>query len=248
MKDEGRRMKSSVALRALLSFCILHSAFCILNAQETEPPRKPGVKLMFVPPPMEGTISLGIYDAKGKLVRTLHREAEVESDEFGKALNGLVTYWNGKNDAGAQMPAGKYFARGFMVGDIRCEGEALLCNDWIADDETQRMRRISLGNIQFIGFAHLMTEDVQFPERLELLGISPDGKLGATFIISADGKVEGSDGVKRGVMSNLVRDIDDWRHSLDLQLNSVKIHVDEPERFHAFSVGKKLNVWTIVER
>src|SRR6266852_3680727 len=33
------------------------------------------VRLSFVPPPMEGTISFGIFDVNRKLVRVLHREA-----------------------------------------------------------------------------------------------------------------------------------------------------------------------------
>jgi len=92
---------------------------------------------------MEGTISMGIYDGKGKLVRALHREEEVQSDAFGKALNGLITSWDGKNDAGELMPADKYFARGFMVGDIAAEGEAMHGNDWITDDNTPRLSRIT---------------------------------------------------------------------------------------------------------
>jgi len=114
-------------------------------AQAQEAPAttpKPGARLEFVPPPMEGTVSMGIYDGKGKLVRALHREEEVQSEAFGKALNGLITSWDGKNDAGEPMPAGKYFARGFMVGDLAAEGEAMHGNDWITDDDSPRIRRM----------------------------------------------------------------------------------------------------------
>src|SRR5882724_2959728 len=38
------------------------------------------VRLSFVPPPLEGTISLGIYDGSGKLVRVLNQQAQL--DEF----------------------------------------------------------------------------------------------------------------------------------------------------------------------
>src|SRR5438477_5760291 len=129
MKDEGRRMKWIAWCAAL--FFILHPSPFILS-QESEPPRKPGVKLMFVPPRMEGTISLGIYDARGKLVRTLHREAE--TDDFTVAVDGLVTAWDGNDDAGDPLPAGKYHARGYMVGDVKVEGEAFHFNDWIEDE------------------------------------------------------------------------------------------------------------------
>ncbi|MFL6541681.1 MAG: hypothetical protein ACJ8I9_00810 [Chthoniobacterales bacterium] len=77
------------------------------------------VKISFLPPPLEGTISLGIYDRDGKLVRVLHREAELA--EFEVAADALRTTWDGKNESGAQMPPGKYTARGFAVGDLHVE-------------------------------------------------------------------------------------------------------------------------------
>ena len=77
------------------------------------------VRISFLPPPLEGTISLGIYDHDGKLVRVLHREAELA--EFEVAPDALRTTWDGKNDSGAQMPAGRYTAHGFAVGDLHVE-------------------------------------------------------------------------------------------------------------------------------
>lgn len=73
-------------------------------------------KISFLPPPMEGTISLGIYDKKGKLVRVLHREAEI--DDFTAGQDALRTSWDGKDDAGEAAAAGTYSARGFVVGDL----------------------------------------------------------------------------------------------------------------------------------
>jgi hypothetical protein len=102
-----------------------------------------GLKLQFLPPPMEGTISMGVYDAGGKLVRTLASEADVREDaHFVKAVNGLVTWWDGKDDAGALLPKGKYNVRGFGVGDLQVEGVATHGNDWIEDETSQRVRRI----------------------------------------------------------------------------------------------------------
>jgi hypothetical protein len=87
----------------------------------TVPAQTPrNVRLSFVPPPLEGTISLGIYDANGKLVRVLHREAGLESFEIG--ADALNTIWDGTNDAGEPLPAGRYSARGFAVGDVEAEG------------------------------------------------------------------------------------------------------------------------------
>src|SRR5437870_901149 len=71
------------------------------------------VALRFVPPPMEGTISLGIFDSNDKLVRVLHRESKV--DNFTIDENSLKTTWDGKNDAGEDLPTGKYRARGYAV-------------------------------------------------------------------------------------------------------------------------------------
>ena len=79
--------------------------------------KKIGVKLMFIPPPMEGTISLGIYDASGKLVRVLHQFAT--ADEFVAALDGFITHWDGLDDAGKPLPPGHYDAKGYMVGALK---------------------------------------------------------------------------------------------------------------------------------
>ena len=77
------------------------------------------VRVSFVPPPLEGTISLGIYDTTGKLVRVLHQEAQV--NEFTIGADALVTQWDGKNDDGEDLPAGKYRARGYLVSALKVE-------------------------------------------------------------------------------------------------------------------------------
>ena len=77
------------------------------------------VRISFVPPPLEGKISLGIYDAKGKLVRVLHKQSDL--NEFKIGADALVTQWDGKNDNGEDLPAGKYHARGYLVGPLKVE-------------------------------------------------------------------------------------------------------------------------------
>ncbi len=77
------------------------------------------VRISFLPPPLEGTISLGIYGGSGKLVRVLHQEAEL--NEFTIGADALVTQWDGKNDDGQDLPAGKYRARGYVVGHLKVE-------------------------------------------------------------------------------------------------------------------------------
>jgi hypothetical protein len=77
------------------------------------------VRISFLPPPLEGKISLGIYDLNGALVRVLHKAASF--DEFTVGPDALITKWDGKDDEGKDRPAGKYHARGFLVGALKVE-------------------------------------------------------------------------------------------------------------------------------
>jgi hypothetical protein len=81
------------------------------------PARK--VRISFVPPPLEGTISLGIFDGNGTLVRVLHQQAEL--NEFTIGPDALVTQWDGKDDDDQDLPAGKYRAHGYLVGNLKVE-------------------------------------------------------------------------------------------------------------------------------
>ena len=84
--------------------------------------------------PDDGRITLGVFDGSGKLVRLLHRLAKEE--DFRAGLNGLITSWDGKNDAGQRVSPGHYHVRGYLVGDdVRVSGENFLFNDWAADPE-----------------------------------------------------------------------------------------------------------------
>ena len=82
------------------------------------------VRISFLPPPLEGTISLGIYDDNGTLVRVLHQQAEL--NEFTIGADALMTQWDGKDDDDEDLPAGKYRAHGYLVGQFKLEdiGEA----------------------------------------------------------------------------------------------------------------------------
>ena len=77
------------------------------------------VRISFLPPPLEGKISLGIYDSTGALVRVLHKESPF--DEFTVGADALITKWDGKDDEGKDRSAGKYHARGFLVGALKVE-------------------------------------------------------------------------------------------------------------------------------
>ena len=108
------------------------------TATATPAPRS--IRVSFVPPPLDGTISLGVYDAKGKLVRVLFREADI--NEFNIGSDSLSTTWDGKDDVGENVPPGKYTAHGFVVGDLKIEGVGFFFNDWITSAEGPRFSHI----------------------------------------------------------------------------------------------------------
>ena len=87
--------------------------------QTPSPSPARSIRISFVPPPLEGKISLGIYDGQGKLVRVLHREADLNAFTLG--ADALVTQWDGKNDNGEDLPVGRYHARGYLVGPLKVE-------------------------------------------------------------------------------------------------------------------------------
>jgi hypothetical protein len=103
-------------------------------------PAPRSIRVTFVPPPLDGTITLGVFDAKGKLVRVLFREADI--NEFDIGNDSLSTTWDGKDDAGENVPPGKYSAHGFVVGDLKIEGVGFFLNDWISSADGPRFSRI----------------------------------------------------------------------------------------------------------
>jgi hypothetical protein len=133
--------------RSISTGVALFAAAALSLAQESPapeatpaPPTARNVRISFVPPPLEGTFSLGIYDSKGKLVRVLFREADI--NEFKIGQDALSTTWDRKDDAGDNVPPGKYSAHGFVVGDIKIEGVGFFFNDWITSADAPRFSRI----------------------------------------------------------------------------------------------------------
>lgn len=90
--------------------------------------------------PGQGLITLGVFNKAGKLVRTLHAMDDEEAFRIG--LNGYITQWDGCDDAGQKVPVGKYFLRGYLIGDVAVEGEAFHFNDWVSSAESPMPRRI----------------------------------------------------------------------------------------------------------
>ena len=109
--------------RIVLAVAIGFLATSSSRGQEPSPSPSPSatsarsVRISFVPPPLEGKISLGVYNESGQLVRVLHQEAEF--DEFTIGADALSTKWDGKDDYDYDLPAGKYSARGFLVGPMK---------------------------------------------------------------------------------------------------------------------------------
>jgi hypothetical protein len=87
--------------------------------QTPSPSPARSVRISFIPPPMDGTISLGIYDQAGKLVRVLHQNAQL--NDFTIGPDSLVTRWDGKDDGHQDVPSGRYHARGYLVGPLKRE-------------------------------------------------------------------------------------------------------------------------------
>src|SRR5438105_4699172 len=147
MSDDTARYRTTRAsARQRSSFLLGILAFSLvwlpsaMRSEQTEEETAGTHQLMFIPPPEEGVISLGIYDADGKLVRVLKRAAEIDS--FKSGLNGLFIDWDGKDSKGNPAPTGKYSARGILVGDVNISGQAYHLNDWVDPSGTIRAKRI----------------------------------------------------------------------------------------------------------
>ena len=118
-------MRKGISLALTIGFL----AILFSRAQELSPSPSPSstpdrsVRISFVPPPLEGKISLGVYDQSGRLVRVLHQEAEF--DQFTVGADALTTKWDGKDDDENDLPAGKYSARGFLVAPMKIGAETV---------------------------------------------------------------------------------------------------------------------------
>jgi hypothetical protein len=138
-------------MAALLCFLSLTTAFAQESpspASSSTPTATPApaknLAVRFALPPLDGTISLGIYDRDGKLVRTLHREATIS--DFTAGQDSLETSWDGADDDGKPLPAGKYRGRGFVVGNsVKVEGVGYFFNDWVSEGNSPHVQ--SLGQL-----------------------------------------------------------------------------------------------------
>lgn len=117
------------------------SALVLLASVTRAEPLKPApgsVQVMFLPPPLETAVySVGVYEAAtARLVRRLHEDAE--DDAFTAGLNGFITFWDRRDDAGKTVPAARYAARGWAVGEMKVEGEEILEKERVDGDRDLR--------------------------------------------------------------------------------------------------------------
>jgi hypothetical protein len=133
--------------KTVLALTIGFLAISFLRAQETSPSSSPSatparsVRISFVPPPLEGKISLGVYNEWGQLVRVLHQEAEF--DEFTIGADALSTKWDGKDNYDYDLPAGKYSARGFLVAPMKVGAETTTTGQMTSGATSVRLKLVA---------------------------------------------------------------------------------------------------------
>jgi hypothetical protein len=136
---QKRRRLAPYPLLLLLTL-ILTGIPAPLRSEQTEEETAGAHQLIFLPPPEEGVISLGVYDADGRLIRVLKKAAEIDS--FKSGLNGLFIDWDGKDASGNPVPVGKHSARGILIGEVSVSGEAYHLNDWVDASGIVRTKQI----------------------------------------------------------------------------------------------------------
>jgi len=136
-------MTKGILFAAALGF--LATSFS--RGQEPSPSPNPSatparsVRISFVPPPLEGKISLGVYSEWGQLVRVLHQEAEFA--EFTIGADALSTKWDGKDDYDYDLPPGKYSAHGFLVAPMKIGAETIASRAAVSGASSVRVKLIA---------------------------------------------------------------------------------------------------------
>lgn len=171
---------------------------------------------------MEGTISLGIFDSNGTLVRVLHREAKI--DDFTIDENALKTAWDGKNDAGEDLPGGKYRARGYMVGKLKIEDVG----------KTDSFPADASDHISVRLVTNPLTSDTR---SVMELGVGSDSK--GSFLKTTDGLPlaslrETPNASRVSIEKNGEKNADVWQ---DDGTNIEHLHVSNIEKMMAFDCG-----------
>ncbi|MEO7932400.1 MAG: hypothetical protein ABIT76_04485 [Chthoniobacterales bacterium] len=123
------KLTAPLALSAALFLATLVNIF----ATEPLPLPTNQVSVELAAPPLDGTVSIGVFDASNKCIRVLSKSAD--SDSIPSALNGFLVVWDGQTADGTTAAKGTYEIRGVTVGDVSVQGEAYHFNDWINPDK-----------------------------------------------------------------------------------------------------------------
>lgn len=161
-------------MRLLLAVLLAGLPLWAQETPEEEPApelaSKPPVTIIFTPPDLAGRIVLGIFDAAGKLRRTLRYDAG--APELKIDTNGYIAQWDGLDEDGRPCAAGRYAAHGFVVGDeVSVEGEAFYFNDWMAEDQLPAQR------VELRRWARGLGVEIETPAGPVTAEIGPDGVL-----------------------------------------------------------------------
>lgn len=168
-----------MALLHLVLAAVLGGAV-VAAGQTEELPGPHGTEIRFVPATGSGTVSLGIYDRDGRLVRVLCDEWPF--GRFRVGLNGLSTTWDGKDAAGQPVPEGIYNARGFVVGDVAISGEAIHFNDWIESADSPRI--VSVAGSELLPGGDILLMARLAGEQGALVRYSPESEARWRMLVS----------------------------------------------------------------
>ena len=95
-------------------------------------------------PELEGPVTMGIFSAKGDLVRLLYQDAPVDSIPAG--LNGLIMTWDEKDASGRLLPSGIYRARGLVHGPVSVSKISFHDKFWLFPASESRATNAASGN------------------------------------------------------------------------------------------------------
>jgi hypothetical protein len=183
------------------------------------------IRINFLPPPLDGTISLGIYDAEGKLVRVLHRQAKL--DEFTVGPDALATKWEGRDDGGHDLPAGKYSARGYLVGALQIEKLDAVASAAPSPGENEKVKIKLMTNPLVENERPTIELTVGFDDKTSFLKTADDLPL---FTISEQTNVTRASAVKNGDKS-----IDVWQEN---RSGTEHFRISRLDKMMAFDCGE----------
>jgi hypothetical protein len=135
------RLPITSALVAGAMASTINFAFSADLPKPSEHSPSANLKIVVALPQPEGTVSLGIFNTAGKIVKILAAEQEISS--LKSNLNGVEFLWDCTGEKGLPVQGSNYKAKGFLVSDLSTQGEAFHGNDWATDPEPKRPTAIT---------------------------------------------------------------------------------------------------------